>query len=39
MTTMRTAVLQCLVIVAAFGAAAANAGLENENLLITVPPG
>ena len=39
MTTMRTAVLQCLVIFAAFGAAAANAGLENENLLITAPPG
>lgn len=39
MTTMRTAVLRCLVILAAFGASAANADLENENLLITAPPG
>jgi hypothetical protein len=32
MMKMRTAVLQCVVILAAFAASAARADLENENL-------
>jgi len=39
MMKMRTAVLQCVVILAAFAASAARADLENENLLVTAPPG
>jgi hypothetical protein len=39
MMKMRTAVLQCVVILAAFAASAARADLENENLLVKAPPG
>jgi hypothetical protein len=36
---MRAAVLLCVFILAAFAASAARADLENENLLVTAPPG
>jgi hypothetical protein len=39
MTKMRTAILRCVVLFAAFAASAASADLENENLLVTAPPG
>jgi hypothetical protein len=39
MVTLRMAVLQCALILAASGASAAGAGLENENLLMALPPG
>ena len=39
MTKMRAALLQGVVILAALGASAARADLENENLLVTTPPG
>ena len=39
MTRMRAALLQGVVILAVLGASAARADLENENLLVTAPPG
>jgi hypothetical protein len=39
MTTMRTASLRTIVIFAALGVSAASADLDNENLLVTAPPG
>jgi hypothetical protein len=39
MTTLRATILQCLLIFAASFALAAGTGLENENLLVTAPPG
>jgi len=39
MTKMRAAILQGAVILAALGASAARADLENENLIVTTPPG
>jgi hypothetical protein len=39
MTKRRTAILQCVALFAAFGASAASVDLENENLLVTAPPG
>jgi hypothetical protein len=39
MTRMRAVILQGAVVVAALGATAARADLENENLLVTAPPG
>ena len=39
MMKMRAALLQGAVILAALSASAARADLENENLLVTAPPG
>jgi hypothetical protein len=39
MMKMRAASLQGAVILAALSASAARADLENENLLVTAPPG
>jgi hypothetical protein len=39
MTSMRTAMLQGAVILAALGVSAARADPENENLIVTTPPG
>jgi hypothetical protein len=39
MMKMRTAILQCVLIFAASAASAATADLQDENLLVTAPPG
>ena len=39
MMKMRAALLQCALILAALSASAARPDLENENLLVTAPPG
>jgi hypothetical protein len=39
MTKRRTAILQSVALFAAFGASAESVDLENENLLVTAPPG
>jgi hypothetical protein len=39
MTKVQAAILQVMVSLAAFGTSAARADLQNENLLVTAPPG